>query len=190
MTASDTSPILVLGIGNPLMGDEGIGIRVAEILMSSFDFGNGVEVADAGTMGVGMINVFRDRDYVLVVDAVDGTEHPPGAIVTMEPEDMAPNQVMHSLHDQKLIDVLQAASLAGIEFEIDFIGVQIDRIEQWVTELSRPLEAALPSVVAAVLDTLATRGVRPSVREGGSVEGGILEAIRRAGDMPDEALEP
>jgi hydrogenase maturation protease len=190
MPSQQVAPILVLGVGNPLMGDEGIGVRVVETLMNCFDFGPRVEVVDAGTMGVGMIHLLRDRDYLLVLDAVDGTGHPPGTIVRMEPDDMATSQVMHSLHDQKLSDVLAAAKLTGIEPEVDFVGVQIERIEQWVTELTASVEQALPDAVAAVLDILSARGIRPALREDPSVEGGILEAIRRVADIPDGALEP
>jgi len=189
---SDTSraPILILGVGNPFMGDEGVGVRVIEILMTSFQFGDNVELVDAGTMGVGMIHLLKDREYMLVVDAVDGTGHPPGSIVRMEPEDMSTSQIMHSLHDQKLSDVLTAASLTGIELEVDFIGIQIEKIEQWVTELSEPVESSLPAATTAVLDVLAERGITPRLRDDASVEGGILEAIRRLTDIPDDALGP
>jgi Ni,Fe-hydrogenase maturation factor len=108
----------------------------------------------------------------------------------MEPDDMAVSQVMHSLHDQKLSDVLAAAELTGIQLDVDFVGVQIERIEQWVTELTEPVEGALPDAVTAVLDVLAARGITPRLREGASVDGGILEAIRRGAEMPPEALEP
>jgi hydrogenase maturation protease len=172
------------------MGDEGAGVRVIEILMNSFDFGPDVEVVDAGTMGLGMMHLLKDREYMLVVDAVDGTGFSAGSIVRMEPDDMATTQIMHSLHDQKLSDVLAAAALSGIELDVDFIGIQVERIEQWVTELTKPVEEALPQAVSAVLDVLAARGITPKLREGSSTDSEILSAIRTLSDMPEEALRP
>ena len=106
--------VTVMGVGNPLMRDEGVGVRVAEVLMSSFAWPENVTVLDAGTMGMGILNLFRDADYVLVVDAVDGTGEAPGTVVRISAEDIAPNQVMHSLHDVRFVDVLEAAELMGI----------------------------------------------------------------------------
>jgi hydrogenase maturation protease len=186
MTQRHKPPILVLGIGNPLMGDEGIGIRIASVLMRGFEFPDTVELMDAGTMGIGMLGVLKDREFVLVVDAVDGTGHEPGTVVLMSPEDLAPNQIMHSLHDQKLTDVLEAAYLAGIEVNAECLGVQIARIEQWVTTLSEEVEHALPGAVEAVIDLLAERGIEALPREGRSAEGAILESIRTWSDVPDE----
>ena len=94
--------VTVMGVGNPLMRDEGVGVRVAEVLMSAFAWPDNVTVLDAGTMGMGILNLFRDADYMLVVDAVDGTGEPPGTVVRLSAEDIAPNQVMHSLHDVRL----------------------------------------------------------------------------------------
>ncbi len=176
--------ILILGIGNPLMTDEGVGVRVAEILMSSFDFPDGVDVVDAGTMGLGMLNLFRGVDVIIVVDAIEGTGHPPGTVLRLSPDDLAPNQIMHSLHDVRFVDVLQAAELTGIRPEAECIGIQVDSMEQWVTELTPDVEAALPTAVDAVLTVLGEYGVTALPRTKGGDDAAIIEAIRTKNDMP------
>lgn len=180
-----TERILILGIGNPLMTDEGVGVRVAELLMGGYEFPEGVEVVDAGTMGLGIINLFRDRDLVIVVDAVDNSGHEPGTVVLMTPEELAPAQVMHSLHDVRFVNVLEAAALTGVEPQAICVGIQIASMEQWVTELTPAVEEALPSAVAAVLDILAMRGVEPRPVEGGTVDAEIIAAIRTRARMPE-----
>ena len=105
--------VLVMGIGNVLMKDEGLGCRIAEELVARFEFPDNVDVIDSGTMGMSILNLFGEYDFLLVVDAVDGTGHPPGTVIRLDPEDIAPNQVMHSLHDMRFADVLQAAELIG-----------------------------------------------------------------------------
>ncbi len=183
--------VTVMGVGNPLMRDEGVGVRVAEVLMSSFAWPDNVTVLDAGTMGMGILNLFRDADYVLVVDAVDGTGEAPGTVVRMSAEDMAPNQVMHSLHDIRLVDVLEAAELMGIRPASDFIGVQIADMgagsERLEVGLTPAVEAAVPEAVAAVLVVLAEHGVEPRPRDGGGADARVLEALRTRGKMPDGA---
>ncbi len=175
---NNVAPILVLGIGNPLMGDEGVGVRVVELLMSAFQFPDTVELLDAGTMGLGMLHLLRDRNFVLVVDAVDRTGHPAGTIVRLSPEDIAPNQVMHSLHDMKFVNVLEAAELTGVVVHAECIGVQVGRIEQWVTTLTPEVENALQAAIEAVLIVLAEKGVtsKPCKTDDGTAR--IIESIR------------
>ena len=154
-----TSPILVLAVGNQLMRDEGVGPRVAAELWSHYDIPDSVEVMDAGTLGLGMLHVLRDRAYVLIVDAIDGTGHPAGTVVRTSPADFAPNQILHSLHDVRLVDVLQAAELMGVSPETECVGVQIEDISppDFSVGLTPAVEAAVPRAVAATLYLLAER---------------------------------
>ncbi|MBS3957421.1 MAG: HyaD/HybD family hydrogenase maturation endopeptidase [Clostridiales bacterium] len=181
-----TERTLILGIGNPLMSDEGAGVRVAELLMNGFDFPDGVEVVDAGTMGLGMLNMFRDTRLIVVVDAIDRTGHPPGTVVRLTPEDLAPNQIMHSLHDIRFVDVLQAAELCGLKPDAECVGIQVGSMEQWVTELTPEVEAALPTAVDAVITILAERGVsaRQRTSPAATDDGAIISAIRTKDQMP------
>jgi hydrogenase maturation protease len=151
--------IIVMGIGNPLMRDEGVGVRVIETLMSDYSFPENVELIDAGTMGMGILNLFQRCDYMLVVDAIDKTGEPAGTVVTLTPEDLAPNQVLHSLHDVRLVDVLQTAALVGTTPEVDCVGVQIADMGDVSIGLTPAVEAAVPAAVEAVLAILAARGV-------------------------------
>jgi hydrogenase maturation protease len=152
--------------------------------MSSFAWPDNVTVLDAGTMGMGILNLFREADYILVVDAVENTGEPPGTVVRLSAEDVAPNQVMHSLHDVRLADVLSAAELAGHRPDAEFVGVQIERIEQFVVGLTPDVEAALPAAVAAVLTLLGEYGIaavpRPTAASDVVVEAALrLLAERR-----------
>ncbi len=170
--------ITVLGIGNPLVKDEGVGVRVAEILMSALRFPDNVAIIDAGTMGMAILNLFRDCDYMLIVDAVDGTGQPPGTVIRMSPEDIAPNQVRHSLHDTRFIDVLEAAELIGARPEAECIGIQVAQMSEIEIGLTPEVEAAVPAAVEAVLTVLAERGVSASPSSGPDVGASVLEAIR------------
>lgn len=155
--------ILVIGIGNILMLDEGVGVRIAQELQRNYAFPDHVRVMDAGTMGLGMMHLFRGVEFLLVADAVDGTTHPPGTVVRFDPEGFSSSQVLHSLHDVRFADVLNAARLIDITPEAECIGVQVENMSpaELTIGLSPVVEAVVPRAVAAVLHMLAERGVVP-----------------------------
>jgi hydrogenase maturation protease len=176
--------ITVMGIGNPLVKDEGVGIRIIEAMMSTLTFPDNVALVDAGTMGMGILNLFQDCDYLLVIDAVDGTGEAPGTVVRMTPEDMAPNTIKHSMHDMRLVDVLEAATLMGTRPDVDCIGIQVLDMDGISIGLTEPVESAVPRAVEAALSVLAEHGVvaTPSTRS--SDEGRVLSAIHDPGRRP------
>lgn len=181
--------ILVMGIGNPLMRDEGAGPRVVEILLKSFAFPDHVEVIDAGTMGFGILDVIRGVDRLLVIDAVRETGHPAGTVMILTPDEMSANQVMHSLHDTRLVDVLQAAALMDRAPQTVAVGIQIEAIEDFVLELSAPVEGALPIAAAAAIDQLKAMGVEVTPRENDDTTAQIIEALRTYAPMPEDAIQ-
>ena len=164
--------VLVIGIGNVLMMDEGIGNRIATDLERNYEFPADTSVMDAGTMGLGMIHLFRGVELLVVADAIDGTGYPPGTVVRLSPADFAPNQVMHSLHDIRFVDVLEAARLIDIEPEADCIGVQVENMSpaELTIGLSAPVDAAVPRAIAAVLYVLEDHGVHVTPRPDGDTE--------------------
>jgi hydrogenase maturation protease len=180
-----TERITVMGIGNPLMRDEGIGVRVVEVLMSTLEFPANVTL-DAGTMGMTILNLFQDCDYMLVVDAIDGTGEAPGTVVRLSPEDLSPNQVMHSLHDVRLVDVLQTAMLMGLDPVVDCIGIQIEDMNELSIGLTPALEASVPDAVTAVLTVLAERDIvpRPRAEHDEGADAQVLRAIRTRSEGP------
>jgi len=159
--------ILVMGIGNVLMKDEGVGCVIAEELAARYDFPPNVGITDSGTMGMMILNLFREFDFILVVDAVDGTGYAPGTVVRLSPEDIAPNQVSHSLHDTRFVDVLEAAELIGVRPEAHCVGVQVQDMApaELTIGLSEPVLEAVDVAIDAVLTVLAERGVDVSPKK-------------------------
>ena len=186
---SQDGRILVLGIGNPLVGDEGVGVRVAEALISDWEFPERVTVMDAGTMGMGMLGPLGENEHVVVVDAVDGTDEAPGTVVRMSPEDVAPSQVLHSLHDVRLADVLEAAAFAGVAPHVQFVGVQVGSMDVMVTELTPLVDEAVSVAVAEVVDILERLGARPDPRDEPGDGARVIRALRTREPMrpPDGA---
>jgi hydrogenase maturation protease len=176
--------ITVMGIGNPLVKDEGVGIRVIEAMMSTLAFPDNVALIDAGTMGMGILNLFQDCDYLLVIDAVDGTGEPAGTVVRMTPEEMAPNTIKHSMHDVRLVDVLEAAMLMGTRPEVDCIGIQILDMDGIAIGLTPAVEEAVPRAVQAALTVLAERGIAATPSDLSSDDGRVLSSIHERQKPP------
>lgn len=173
--------VLIIGVGNTLMRDEGVGPRIAEELRARFSFPEDVEVIDAGTMGLGMLHLFRGVEYMLVTDAIDGTGYPPGTVVRISPEDFAANQVLHSLHDIRLVDVLNAAKLIDAAPVLtECVGVQIEDIapEEFSVGLTPAVETAVPRAVAAALTLLEEQGIEAA--EVPQEDDGFLGIVREA----------
>ena len=164
--AGSNERVLVLGIGNVLMKDEGVGCRIVEELAKAYEFPDNVDVEDSGTMGMTILHLLSQYDFVVVADAMDGTGHPPGTVVRLAPQDIAPNQVMHSLHDTRFIDVLNAADLIGKRPEAECVGVQVEDMDpvDLTIGLSQSVEDALDTAMDAVITVLAERGIEAKPR--------------------------
>ena len=148
-------PTLIIGLGNPLQGDDGVGCRVAEALEDCV-LPPDVDVVDGGTPGVGLINLFEGRQRVVVIDAAEmGRE--PGTVMRFRPEDVSltGSTDRFSLHRSGVADAIHLAQALKIDLpEIDVYGIQPALVE-WNAALSPQVEAAVTQVVAAVLNQIA-----------------------------------
>ncbi|MEW6232828.1 MAG: HyaD/HybD family hydrogenase maturation endopeptidase [Chloroflexota bacterium] len=141
---------LILGLGNILLQDEGVGVRVVEA-MRDVPTPPGVDLLDGGTAGLSLLELMEGYDRVIVVDAVEaGAE--PGAIFKFRPEDLAamPNVQLTSFHQVGLMDVLQLAESVGQRPEVVIIGVQPASLN-WGTDLTPQLKDTVPRVIGFVL---------------------------------------
>ena len=179
--------ILVMGAGNDIMGDEGIGPRCIAELDRQFTFPDNVELINVGTTGLGILDTLRDFDRLVIIDAAQETGHDPGTVILFDVEDLAGQQVMHSMHDMRLVDVLKAAAMVGIELKsVDIVAVQVERIAEWVMELSEPVEEAVPVACAAALQTLSSLGVVFVPEEGVDTDPRLLDAYEHFGPEPED----
>jgi hydrogenase maturation protease len=146
------SMTLILGLGNPLRGDDGIGPRVIEEVTRR-GLPEGVSSLDGGTGGLDLLNVLEGWKRVVVVDAADvGRE--PGQFVRFAPDQarfVKPTDSF-SLHHAGLGEVLALANVLGRTLpEMTIFGVQPARVG-WGQGLSPAVEAALPALTDAVLE--------------------------------------
>jgi hydrogenase maturation protease len=152
--------ISVIGIGNTLMGDDGVGVRIAEVLHSR-DLGPDVNVVAGGTEGMALSRHFAESESVVVVDAI-ATDDVPGSVFRFTPQDAAMAQLRsHTSHGLSLPNILLATSLRGSTPNIVIYAVQIGDITCGFDTLTPDVEAAIPDVcdmVAEEVSRLAETG--------------------------------
>jgi hydrogenase maturation protease len=153
--------VAIIGVGNILMMDEGIGVRVIEELRRR-ELPEGVDLFDAGTAIMDLMGDLRDYDRLIIVDAVQGGS-PPGTLYRFRPEDLGKKlggSGAMSLHQVSLLDGLALERLAtGRTYDITIIGVEPERVEMGL-ELSAALHASLPKIAEVVLGEALGRKTR------------------------------
>ena len=105
--------IVVLGVGNTLLKDEGVGVRVVERVQRRYALPEHVRVVDGGTQGLWLMSTLQQADRLIVVDAVLGRGEP-GTFYRLEREDLPRGlRAKQSAHDSDLVEALNLCSLPG-----------------------------------------------------------------------------
>jgi hydrogenase maturation protease len=154
--------ILVLGLGNVLMGDDGFGPAAVRAFEAEYTVGPEVTVIDIGTPGLDLTPWLADADRVIIVDTVK-CDLPPGTLKIYDKAGVLryPASVRVGPHDPGVKETLLALEFAGREpRELTLIGVVPQRTEMAVT-LSPALEAAVEPAVAAIAQALERFGACP-----------------------------
>lgn len=150
---------VILGIGNIILSDEGVGVRALELLAERYRLPAGVEVIDGGTAGMELFQPLSGADLLLVLDAVKSGK-PPGTVVTLKDAQVpAFFRSRLSPHEVSLSDVLASLELSGLApGALVLIGVEPASLEIGL-ELTPQVAARLPDVVARAVAELAARGI-------------------------------
>lgn len=152
MTRSDVEKILVLGIGNVLMGDEGVGVHVVRHLQSS-ELPDNIECLDGGTGAFVLLEPMQDADRIILIDAtVDGAA--PGTVHRLEPRYSYEYPRTLTAHDIGLKDLLDVFYLSGKEPNVVLFAVSINPLQEMRMELSPEIAAAVPRIADMVVQEL------------------------------------
>jgi len=150
-------PVLVLGVGNTLLKDEGVGVHVARRLLT-MDLPDNVEVLEGGVLGLDLLDHLEEREKVVVVDAVDGGDEP-GTIHRLTRADIEEGKTRchMSLHEIDLPQVFATADMMGIKIDPVIIGIEPKVIDIGYDELTPEVEAAIPEAIAMVLKEIGAK---------------------------------
>lgn len=148
---------LVLGIGNSLLADEGVGGHVIRALETLLADDAEVELLDGGTLSFSLAGPIEDADALIVVDAAQ-LQAPPGSLRTFDGEDMdcfLLGNRKSSVHEVGLTDLMAIAKLSGHWPEHRaLVAIQPEKID-WGETLSEPVSAAIPEACRRILELIA-----------------------------------
>ncbi len=143
-------PILVLGIGNLLIKDEGVGIQVVQKMLK-LRLPKDVEVLDGGTASLDLISYLEGRKRIIVIDCVRGG-HKPGTIYRLTPKDLErdENKVL-SLHQVDFQETLNLFSKLKKKIpQVVIIGIEPKDYSSWGMELSPAIKRRVPRIIELV----------------------------------------
>ncbi len=144
-----SSPVLILGIGNYLMGDEGLGVHVANQLKEEMEPGL-ADIVDGGTAGFQLMEYLESYPHVIMIDAtLDGK--PAGTIRLIKPKFSKDFPSAMSTHEIGLKDLVEGLALLGRLPNIDLFVVSIEKIQPLSTELSPEITRALETLKRQVV---------------------------------------
>jgi len=158
MTLMDTNArTLIIGLGNSLLRDDAVGLRVARQVRAALSGREDIEVAEEACGGLRLMERMIGFDRAILIDAIR-SGRPPGTVRTLDPRDMR-TQHSASSHDVNLPTALALGRRTGARLPADdrlsVIAIEAEDVETFGEEMTAAVEAAVPSAAARVLTVLA-----------------------------------
>lgn len=173
--------LLILGLGNVLCRDDGLGVAAAHLLARRYRFPPGVRVMDGGTLGLSLLPYVEDARQAILLDAIRA-DGPPGTLVRLEGDDVAPAvEARLSPHQIGVADLLHGARWHDRLPPLVLLGLVPESIDLGLG-LSPAVQAGLEALVEGAAEEARRRGHR--LRSGGGDEersslapGGLARAL-------------
>lgn len=148
--------VLILGIGNTLRGDDGLGVYIVQHMAETgVLLPDGVELLDGGTAGFDLLGLIDGYDKIVIVDALRADDTP-GSIYRFTPEHAVERRAQYSLHEVGIMEVIRTLRIAGSDPEIEFVGIVPENIRDLELTISQAVKGAIPRAMKVIIDA-ATR---------------------------------
>ena len=146
--------ILVLGVGNYLMGDEGVGVHLIQE-MDNMELPAYLDILDGGTGGFLLLNCFESYSKIIFVDAtMDGKEE--GTVSLIRPKFASDFPSALSVHDVGLKDMIEAVYLMETKPDLHLITISIEKVDPMTTQLAPNVEKAIPEAIGQIMSLAKT----------------------------------
>ncbi|RPJ69064.1 MAG: hydrogenase maturation protease [Acidobacteria bacterium] len=151
-------PLLILGLGNLLCSDDGVGVVAAQMIAETRSVPEGVQVLDGGTLGLALLPYLEDAAQAILVDAIE-TDAPPGTLVRLEGDEVGPAVASRlSVHQVGVADLIEAARWRDrIPPTLVLLGI-VPATTELRVDLSPAVQAALPALLDSICGEAARLG--------------------------------
>ena len=158
--------ILILGVGNILLSDEGAGVRALELLQQRYTFPNQVELLDGGTSGLELLPALDHRTHVYILDVVQQKDLSPGQTTIVDLA-QSPGYFRQKIspHQLGLSEVLAVAEMSGtLPPNITLVGIRPLSLETGL-DLTETVQDGLEKMIEFLVSDISELGLNPILRE-------------------------
>jgi hydrogenase maturation protease len=147
---------VVIGLGNPLLTDDGVGPRVVRALRARVEAADGAVLEEMSVGGLRLVETLIGHERAFIVDALATRPCRPGTLRELTLDDLTATRNSACLHDASLVVALQLMRALGVEMprEIRIWGIEAEALEDFGEALTAEVQAALPGVVEVILQAL------------------------------------
>lgn len=160
----DTTHIMIMGVGNLLLTDEGFGIHTIQLMEERYEFPQNVSLVDGGVLGLNLLGVISEADHLIVIDAIKNGEAP-GSMYRIDGKAI-PERVRakNSLHQVDLLETLTLCQALDKTPETVILGVEPEDIESLSIDLTPTTKVKVENIIEMVLAELDRLGVSYKVK--------------------------
>lgn len=150
--------IIVIGLGNPILGDDGIGWRIAQDLQQKENISSEVTIECLPVGGISLMEALIGYKRAILIDAMVTKQVPVGSVSHYRLEDLPDPTKGHtgSAHDTSLQQALHAGHALGADLpdDITVVTIEAQQVEEFSAELTPAVEAAIPKAISLIRDLL------------------------------------
>lgn len=145
---------IIVGLGNPLLMDDGIGNKVAQILQEKVD--SSVDVVEASLAGFNLIDILNGYDKAIIVDAIQTKDGKVGDIYELDKDSLKFSQRLASVHDLNLYTAWELGKELGMKLpeKLVIFAIEVEDVLNFGERFTPKVEKAVPKVVDLVLKEL------------------------------------
>ena len=156
---------IVIGVGNVLFKDEGVGIYAAHYLEQNYEFDGDLEIMDGGTLGFKLMTFFQEYDNVIILDTVS-IEDEPGSIFRLPSEVLlGMGQYRKTAHEVEIVEMLEICSVLDKHAEVTILGIIPEDIQSVKIGLTQKIEKAFMDLINQALKDIEALGVTVTKKE-------------------------
>ena len=149
--------IALIGLGNPIVGDDGVGIKVVDFIQETLSLPTSVEViGDVSVGGIGLVELFKGYDKIILVDSIQTGNYPKGTVVLLKPEDFTSALHVSDFHNMDFFTALEFCNKVhdDIPEDIIILGIEIINVLEFSDELSKELKSKFDEIVKQVYNVI------------------------------------